>query len=164
MLGTPMNGSLWVGLIGCRRMLFVRQNERGLPLNASNEIRTTSFGCLRQVIETTLWGYKNIHRGARRMWIRSPIRLSSAGWAFRNDNGFDEREREKETRNINSLIGTPPFESEEVFSGFSKPGAVVLLLLLLNAEEMFWIGLDILFPMPRIRSLFRSAIRGIEIA
>lgn len=77
---------------------------------------------------------------------------------------MNERERERKTRNINSLIGTPPFDSEEVFGGFSKQGVVVLLLLLLNAEEMLWIGLDMLFPIPRIRSLFRSAIRGIEIA
>jgi hypothetical protein len=29
---------------------------------------------------------------------------------------------------------------------------------------IFCMGLDILFPMPNIRSLFRSAIRGIDMA
>ncbi len=41
--------------------------------------------------------------------------------------------------------------------GFDEPPSGLLL-------EVFAMALDILFPIPNIRSLFKSAIRGIDIA
>lgn len=44
------------------------------------------------------------------------------------------------------------------------PYSIEVITLLFNCEVMFCMGLDILFPIPNIRSLLRSAMRGIDMA
>jgi hypothetical protein len=60
--------------------------------------------------------------------------------------------------NFHIPIDRPLLESDgEAFIESFNP-------LLFNCEVILCIGLDILFPIPNIRSLLRSAIRGIEMA
>ena len=63
-----------------------------------------------------------------------------------------------------SLIDIPPFGSADGFGDDSNAAVVTLLLLLLLDDERFCTGFDILLPMPKIKSLFKSAIRGMEMA
>lgn len=78
-----------------------------------------------------------------------------------NDNEHSEKERTKIGEKRHSLIDIAPFGSAD---GFGEDSNAALLLLLLFDEERFCTGFDMLFPMPKIKSLFRSAMRGMEMA